>query len=234
MATEVRPYIESGDPTCPTREMGPEYCLYPTALPINSVKTWVDGTDYSLGVNIDYAGRSYVCISSHTADSTNRPDLSSNPDGTNQRWAVVGGGVQRIAGNTGTISPLNRIGWGEIEFLVDASASHSSTSFHVESPSGSPLNDARVTLQLPITEAGGFDTAGEGLDNTGSTVFLDPVVRNDILLVNGFFLTAGTTVGTRTPYTGQIAGYDSATYWFDTSDSSWYDAETGGTRLIGF
>ena len=146
--------------------------LDPRVLPEGSVQVWTDGTSYSLGTNIDHAGRSYVCISSHTADSTNRPDLSSNPDGTDQRWAVVGGGVQRISGETGNISPLNRIGWGEISFDVDASASYSETSFHVESPSGSPLNDARVSLRIPITEGGGFDTAGAGLTNVGSTVSL--------------------------------------------------------------
>ena len=80
-------------------------------------------------------------------------------------------------------------------------------------------------------------STGNGLLGTGSSTNparLDPAVRNDLLLVNGFFLTSGTTVGTRTPYTGQIAGFPSATYWFDTADSAWHDAQSGGNRLIGF
>ena len=83
-------------------------------------------------------------------------------------------------------------------FIVDQSASHTTPRFNVASPTGAPLTDAAVTLQLPQTEAGGFDTAGNGLGNTGSTIFaLDASLKWSILMgVQG------------TPGTVSLAGAD--------------------------
>ncbi|MDA8042345.1 MAG: hypothetical protein MPJ22_08015, partial [Pirellulales bacterium] len=62
-------------------------------------------------------------------------------------------------------------------------------------------------------------------------------IRNSILLSGGFTILARDSAmdsGTRRAYTGSIAGFPSATYWYDSSDRSWYDASTAGNRLIGF
>ena len=88
------------------------------------------------------------------------------------------------------------------------------------------------------------ETSGRVIGTTGTNQLTtlnqeSEETRNQILLLNGFFpgvLTrdASQDQGTRQAYTGSIAGYSVTTYWFDSSDSSWYDAATGGNRLIGF
>ena len=96
-------------------------------------------------------------------------------------------------------------------------------------------------LQVARTGGGG----GSGLtsvsrdatltgDGANNPLGISDAVRNELLLINGFFLNRGGVTGTRTVYTGSIGGRPSADYWFDTADSSWYDAATGGNRLIGF
>ena len=71
-------------------------------------------------------------------------------------------------------------------------------------------------------------------DGANNPLGISDAVRNELLLINGFFLTPGAATGTRTVYTGSIGGRPSTNYWFDTADSSWHDAATGGNRLIGF
>ena len=96
-------------------------------------------------------------------------------------------------------------------------------------------------LQVARTGGGG----GSGLtsvsrddtltgDGASNPLGISDAVRNELLLINGFFLNQGGVTGTRTAYTGSIGGRPSTDYWFDTADSSWYDAATGGNRLIGF
>ena len=96
-------------------------------------------------------------------------------------------------------------------------------------------------LQVARTGGGG----GSGLtsvsrddtltgDGANNPLGISDAVRNELLLINGFFLNQGGVTGTRTAYTGSIGGRPSTDYWFDTADSSWYDAATGGNRLIGF
>ena len=97
-------------------------------------------------------------------------------------------------------------------------------------------------LQVARTGGGG---GGSGLtsvssddtlqgDGASNPLGISDAVRNELLLINGFFLNRGGVTGTRTVYTGSIGGRDSRNYWFDTSDSAWYDAETGGNMLIDF
>ena len=96
-------------------------------------------------------------------------------------------------------------------------------------------------LQVARTGGGG----GSGLtsvsrdatltgDGANNPLGISDAVRNELLLINGFFLNRGGVTGTRTVYTGSIGGRDSRDYWFDTSDSSWYETATGNDRLIGF
>ena len=74
-----------------------------------------------------------------------------------------------------------------------------------------------------------------GTDTINPAV-LDPGIRNDILLINGFLLPRDSSMdmGSRRAYTGSLTGLPSATYWYDSSDRSWYDAATAGNRLAGF
>ena len=63
-------------------------------------------------------------------------------------------------------------------------------------------------------------------------------IRNTALLTGGFLLTEMDPVAGQEPdrdrYNGAIAGFAATDYWFDNTDGAWFDAEAGGTRLIGF
>ena len=175
-----------------------------------------------------YLGRLYVCVFSHTKTADNNPDNTGN-------WEYVGSHVTATSGSSGqvTVTNMNAL---NIRLNVNSTLNGSSVGLS-SNVSGDQANYVLNLDPDDFVSSGTSIETGAGLVGNGSAdnpASLDPAVRNDILLVNGFFLTAGTTVGTRTPYTGQIAGFDSATYWFDTADSSWHDAETGGNRLIGF
>ena len=97
---------------------------------------------------------------------------------------------------------------------------------------------------LQVARTGGGSSSGlssvnsddtlQGDGTSGNLLGISDAVRNELLLINGFFLTSGGSTGTRTVYSGSIGGRPSTDYWFDTADSSWYDAATGGNRLIGF
>ena len=97
---------------------------------------------------------------------------------------------------------------------------------------------------LQVARTGGGSSSGlssvnsddtlQGDGTSGNLLGISDAVRNELLLINGFFLTPGAAPGTRTVYTGSIGGRPSRNYWFDTADSAWYDAATGGNRLIDF
>ena len=83
--------------------------------------------------------------------------------------------------------------------------------------------------------------AGMNGTNGFGTVEQFFAIRNRTLLTGGFLLArdAGSDQGTREAYTGPIVGEiingdSSPTYWFDSSDSNWYDVAIGGVALIGF
>ena len=75
-----------------------------------------------------------------------------------------------------------------------------------------------------------------GVDGFGTQAQFT-AIRNRALLTGGFLLArvSASDSGTREAYQGPIVGEDGQPiYWFDSSDSTWYDAATGGTDLIGF
>ena len=57
------------------------------------------------------------------------------------------------------------------------------------------------------------------------------------LLTGGFLLPRDTSMdsGTRRAYTddGRFV-VNGRTFWYDSSDRSWYSVQTGGTAIIGF
>ncbi|MCG7944884.1 MAG: hypothetical protein N0C84_00910 [Candidatus Thiodiazotropha taylori] len=57
--------------------------------------------------------------------------------------------------------------------------------------------------------------------------------RNRTLLQGGFLLTEGTLVGDLQEYIGSLIGEPSQSYWYDTANDIWYDADQT-TELIRF
>ena len=110
-------------------------------------------------------------------------------------------------------------------------------------------NDGR----LPTPTTGNYirgNAAADGWENRTAAQVLGDInaigvegtqhqgIRNTALLTGGFLLTEmAATSGqdaNRDRYNGAIAGFAAQDYWFDNSDDSWYDVETGGTALISF
>ena len=91
----------------------------------------------------------------------------------------------------------------------------------------SNIATTRDTLQANISNLEANAVAQSELINAN--------IRNSILLTGGFvLLTEGNVTGNRTEYSGSLVGETTTSYYYDSSDDSWYDASTGGNLLIGF
>ena len=142
-------------------------------------------------------------------------------EGLNYYGVTFGSNAATIAGSTPT---------SDAEFRIN----------------GESANRIRGTfgINTGITDGDGLTAVSSDDTLSGNGTSVNPLgvsdaLRNMFLLINGFLLLTRTTsadVGTREAYVGRLPGFDTAnqTYYFDSSDSSWYDVSTGGTALIGF
>ena len=75
-------------------------------------------------------------------------------------------------------------------------------------------------------------------DETSSGGSVPDSLRYALLLTNGFLLPEATAMSTddRDAYQDTTGAYGTANayYWFDNTDDSWYNVQTGGTALISF
>ena len=74
-------------------------------------------------------------------------------------------------------------------------------------------------------------------DTTGIPIGLVERQRLAGLLTGGFLLPQpATQTGSRTEYIDELGRYGdlNTSYYFDSTDNRWYDADTGGNELIRF
>ena len=206
---------------------------------------WSATVNYTEGNPVFYNGAIYTAINDVSATTT-------TPAADRDNWQRTGASVQEVRSgpNSGlgsrSVIPTNGAGLYRFRFNTNEVAAGEPTEFIASTDNANTGgNDVLITLNHPPAgtgTGGGLTsvTSDDTLSGTGtsaSPLGISDAVRNQLLLINGFLLlTRGSTTGTRTAYTGMLPGFDttSQTYYFDTSDSSWYDVSTGGTALIGF
>ena len=138
---------------------------------------------------------------------------------------LVAGNNVTLTDNTDNTTTVDSL---QVTVIDDLAATEATAALSANQ--GRVLNIIKQDL---LTAGTGIDITNNVISSTGAAT--NEATRNDILLAGGFILLVeGTVTGTRTQYTGSIAGFTSTDYFFDSADDSWYDAVTGGNRLIGF
>ena len=108
------------------------------------------------------------------------------------------------------------------------------TAFGTEDFTG---QDTDGNYTVPTRDTGATTTKflREDGDWTVPSADTDVALKYNVLLTGGFLFTEGTTTGTRTEYTGTLTTNDgSLSYFFDSSDDSWYATLTSTEVLVSF
>ena len=152
----------------------------------------------------------------------------SNGGGVFSRWQIS-------TGVGGSLAPFGTIR------VADTSASF--IDHHSLSGSYVGAFNANATIALFYTSDAGYTGVTgtftvtkliEGASGGGTTYDTSDLIKTLLLGPAFVKLSVGTEVAGVTPYTGSLAGEASTTYYFKSSDDSWYSDSAATNKIVGF
>ena len=226
MATRRRPYYYTGDAACESRDMGPDDCLYITALPLELPNAWDEfavGHNFNEGDQSWYNGRLFVCDFPHAKTATNHPENTGN-------WQEAGGNLTATSGSSGqsTVEHVTRLDIGlnisralsgsSIGLGTNASGDLADYTINLDpddfsTTAGVNLTNQKVSLFLGTQGAGGTSSSIAGSTRTYLTFTTDGVPYyfiQGINIVGGAFVDGGSGVWTTDLPTGTVTVANSA------------------------